>query len=299
MKNIPVIIVSGLILALTSCREKGEEADAWGNFEVVEIMISAESAGRIVSIDAPEGSITEKGTIIAVTDTVMLHLQKDELRAAMNTITAKVIALRSQNEIIRQQIANLDVNINRTMRMVEDQAATLKQLDDLTGQRSVMEIQIRANNSQATAVEAEKRVLEAKLSLLEEQISRCTVRAPALGTIIERYVEAGEITAPGKPIAKIADLTTMKLKVYVSGAQLGMAVPGASCRIRVDEGTRDWRYYDGIIANVSPRAEFTPKIIQTKEERVNLVYAVTIEVQNDGFIRSGMPGEAIFYKQTE
>jgi HlyD family secretion protein len=299
MKRIILLIVTGLTVVLGSCKEKAEEADAWGNFEVLEVMIASESAGRIINISAPEGQIIEKGGRIALTDTVMLHLQKNELSAAMNTISSKVAALRAQNDIMRQQITNLEVNINRVKKMVDDQAAPIKQLDDLTGQKSVLETQIKANNAQVNAVEAEKNVLKAKLSQLDEQISRCTLLAPSRGTIIERYAEEGEITAPGKPVAKLADLTIMKLKVYISGAQLGIAVPGASCRIRVDEGANDYRYYDGTITIVSSKAEFTPKIIQTKEERVSLVYAVTIEVLNDGFIRTGMPGEAIFSKLTE
>lgn len=288
------IILAIILAIISSCRSGDPEADAWGNFEVTEITISSETGGRLLLVNAPEGRIVERGTIIAIADTSMLILQRNEILATISTIRTRVSALGSQNAITSQQIANLDINIDRTTKMVDDQAATQKQLDDLNGQKEVLKKQILANQAQANAVAAEIKVLESKLEQLNEQISRCTVRSPASGTIIARYAEEGEITAPGKPLAKIADLKTMKLKVYVSGAQLGMVVPGATCTVRTDEGQTGYRNYEGTITIVSPKAEFTPRIIQTKEERVNLVYAVTIEVTNDSFIRSGMPGEAIF-----
>ncbi|MFO7575139.1 MAG: HlyD family efflux transporter periplasmic adaptor subunit [Bacteroidales bacterium] len=296
MKNPIIILLPLLCILSTSCREKDTGADAWGNFEATETMVSSESGGRIIFLNAPEGSVIEKGAIVAIIDTTMLSLQKDELKAGIGTVAAKVNALMSQNSVIRQQIANLDINIERTRSMMDDQAATQKQLDDLTGQKSVLEKQAQATDSQAAATETEKRVMEARLTLLAEQISRCSVRSPVTGTILTRYIEEGEITAPGKPLAKIADLTIIQLKAWVSGSQLGLAQPGAACTVRIDEGDKGFRYYEGTIVTVSSRAEFTPKVIQTKEERVNLVYAVTIEVKNDGYIRTGMPGEVIFSK---
>jgi HlyD family secretion protein len=293
MKTTLLLLLTTL-LALTSCNSGSEEADARGNFEVTELTISSESAGRILLIDAPEGRIVEKGSLVAVIDTTMMHLQKSELSAAAATIRSKVAVIRSQNAIIRQQIDNLNTNISRTEKMVGDNAATQKQLDDLTGQRAVLEKQIDANNSQSAAIMSEVAVLAAKEQLLNEQIARCRVVAPSTGTVLVRYSEAGEMTTPGRPLVKIADLKTMRLKVYASGAQLGQAVIGSTCTVRVDDGSRGYRNYTGTITTVSEKAEFTPKIIQTKEERVTLVYAVIIEVENDGFIKSGMPGEAIF-----
>ena len=296
MKKSTLISLLLLCIIPLACREKETEADAWGNFEATETMMSSESAGRIVFISAPEGIIVEKGSVIAIIDTTLLSIQKKEIRAGIATIVAKVNALRLNNSVIRQQIANLDISIERTKRMIDDQAATLKQLDDLTGQKAVLERQIQVNDAQATAIETEKRVLEVRMAQTEEQISRCSVRAPVTGTIMKRYAEVGEVAAPGKPIARIADLTTMKLKAFVSGAQLGQVQPGRDCKVRVDNGRKEFRYYEGTISTVASRAEFTPRIIQTKEERINLVYAVTILVTNDGFIRTGMPGEAIFNK---
>ncbi len=296
MKNTTIILLLLLSIIPISCREKDTGADAWGNFEATETMISSESGGKVIYINAREGSIIEKGDIVAVIDTIMPHLQRIEIEAGISAISAKAKALRSQNNVISQQVTNLDVNIERTEKMLSDQAATQKQLDDLTGQKSVLLRQAEANNSQAAATETEISVMKARLLQIEEQISRCYVKSPASGTILTRYTEEGEITAQGKPLVKIADLNTMKLKAWVSGAQLGLAQPGAICSVRVDEGEKGYRYYEGLIATISPKAEFTPKIIQTKDERVNLVYGVTIEVKNDGFIRTGMPGEVIFIK---
>jgi HlyD family secretion protein len=289
-----LLLLTTALLVLPSCNNGGNEPDAMGNFEVTELTIASEVAGRILFIDAPEGRLVEKGSLLAVVDTTTMHLQKGELKAAAGSIRSKVAAITSQNEIIRQQIDNLNKNIARTEKMIGDNAATEKQLDDLNGQKAVFEKQIAANKTQAAAIMSEISVLSAKEQLLNEQITRCKVVAPASGTVLVRYSEAGEITSPGKPLLKIADLKTMRLKVYVSGAQLGQAQIGSTCNVRVDDGASGYRNYTGTITTVSEKAEFTPKIIQTKEERVTLVYAVTIEVENDGFIKSGMPGEANF-----
>jgi HlyD family secretion protein len=178
--------------------------------------------------------------------------------------------------------------------MLKDDAATKKQYDDLTGQVAVIQKQIDANNTQKASVADELAVYRSKKATLNEQILRCTVRSPLGGTVLERYAEAGEITAAGKPLVKIADLSVIKLKVYVSGAQLGKIKTGQGCKVRIDNGKKGYVTFPGTVSYISGKAEFTPKIIQTREERVTFVYAVTIDVKNDGSMKSGMPGEAIF-----
>jgi HlyD family secretion protein len=178
--------------------------------------------------------------------------------------------------------------------MLKNDAATQKQYDDLAGQVAVLEKQIAANDTQKASVAAELMVFESRKATLNEQIIRSCVKSPLKGTVIEKYAEAGEITAAGKPLVKIADLSVIKLKVFVSGAQLGGIKTGQDCTVRVDDGNKGYKSYTGTISHISEKAEFTPKIIQTKEERVTLVYAVTIDVINDGTMKSGMPGEAIF-----
>jgi HlyD family secretion protein len=292
MKTRSLIIIAALILA--GCKNGADEADAYGNFEATEVIVSSETSGRIIKFEVTEGTEIEKGVEIALIDTTFFHLQKAEIDAGMKSVRTRISSINAQNDILRQQIANLNVNINRIGNMLKDDAATKKQYDDLTGQVAVLEKQIAANNTQKSSIAAELSVYESKKSTLNEQATRSSVKSPLKGTIIEKYSEAGELTAAGKPLVKIADLSLMKLKVYVSGAQLGSIKIGKDCTVRVDDGKKGYASFTGTISYISGKAEFTPKIIQTKEERVTLVYAVTIDVRNDGTMKSGMPGEAIF-----
>ena len=292
MKTSTLIIIVSLLIA--GCKNKSDQADAYGNFEATEVIVSAETSGRILKFDVTEGTEIDQGTEIALIDTVLFHLQKAEIIAGMKGVRTRINSINAQNDVLSQQITNLNVNIARTENMLKNDAATQKQYDDLTGQAAVIEKQIAANNTQKASVAAELSVYESKTATLNEQIIRSCVKSPLKGTVIEKYAEAGEIAAAGKPLVKIADLSVIKLKVYVSGAQLGSIKTGQNCTVRVDEGNKEYKSFPGTISYISGKAEFTPKIIQTKEERVTLVYAVTIDVKNDGTMKSGMPGEAIF-----
>lgn len=293
MKNSTLILIAAALLE--GCSNKTGEADAFGTFEATEVIVSAETSGKILRFDAAEGSEIDEGAELALIDTTLFHLQKQELDAGMKSVRTRIATIDAQNAILEQQIANINVNIARIENMLKDDAATKKQYDDLTGQVAVLEKQIAANNTQKSSVGAELQVMQSKKATLNEQLARSHVKSPLKGTIIEKYSEAGELTAAGKPLVKIADLSVMKLKVYVSGAQLGSIKVGQECTVRVDEGEKGYKSFSGNISYISGKAEFTPKIIQTKEERVTLVYAVTIEVRNDGTMKSGMPGEALFF----
>jgi HlyD family secretion protein len=292
MKTRSLIFIAAVIL--TGCKNKTDQADAYGNFEATEVIVSAETSGRILKFDVTEGTEIDKDYEIAMIDTTMFHLQKGEIEASMKGVRTRISSINAQNDILRQQIDNLDVNIARIENMMKDDAATKKQYDDLTGQVAVLEKQIAANNTQKASIAAELSVFESKKATLNEQVFRSCVKSPLKGTLIEKYAEAGEIAAAGKPLAKIADLSLIRLKVYVSGAQLGSIKTGQEVTVRIDKGKKDYSSFTGKISYISGKAEFTPKIIQTKEERVTFVYAVTIDVVNDGSIKSGMPGEAIF-----
>jgi HlyD family secretion protein len=292
MKTRSLIIIAALLL--TGCKNKSDQADAYGNFEATEVTVSAETGGRIISLNPAEGTTIEKGDIIALIDTTLLHLQKNEIDAGMRSTASHISSINAQNDILKQQIGNLNTDIARIKNMLKDDAATKKQYDDLTGQVAVIQKQIDANNTQKASVADELAVYRSKKATLNEQILRCTVRSPLGGTVLERYAEAGEITAAGKPLVKIADLSVIKLKVYVSGAQLGKIKTGQGCKVRIDNGKKGYVTFPGTVSYISGKAEFTPKIIQTREERVTFVYAVTIDVKNDGSMKSGMPGEAIF-----
>jgi HlyD family secretion protein len=289
---LPILIIS----LLTGCGKESDQADAYGNFEATEVIVSAETNGRIIDFPITEGFVIEIDSEMALIDTTILHLQKNEIEASKKSIRTRINSITAQNAILEQQIINIDVNIDRFEKMLKDDAATQKQLDDLKGQKAVLQKQVEANNTQRASITSELFVADSKKSLINEQIRRSLVKSPIKGTIVEKYAEAGEITAAGKPLAKIANMSVVKLKVYVSGAQLGNIKTGESYTVRIDDGTKGYRSFSGIISHVSEKAEFTPKIIQTKEERVTLVYAVTIDVNNDGTLKSGMPGEAVFTK---
>ncbi len=288
------LIIPVILLLAAGCGRGDSEADAWGTFEAEDVIISSETSGRIVLMNVTEGTEVVGGAVIAVTDTVMAVLQRAELDAVTAQAQARLAGIAAQDAVIRQQMDNLNINIDRTRLMLTDGAATQKQLDDITGQMEVLRRQSDANNTQRLAVAAEMQGVGAKRALLNEQIARSTIRAPFDATVIETYASAYEVTAAGKPLARIADMKTMELKVWVSGAQLAEVKLGTECTVRIDDGEKGFRDFTGTVKHVSEKAEFTPKIIQTKEERVTLVYAVTIEVPNDGSIKAGMPGEAIF-----
>lgn len=292
MKNLFTIIIT--IVFITGCKSRTDQADAFGNFEATEVIVSAETTGRILTFNTTEGAEIEKGSEIANIDTTIFHLQKAEIDAGMKSVRTRINSINAQNDVLNQQIANLNINISRIENMLRDDAATKKQYDDLTGQVAVLQKQIAANNTQKASIAAEISVYESKKATINEQMARSNVKSPLKGTVIEKYSEAGEITAAGKPLVKIADLSLIKLKVYVSGAQLGSIKTGQLCTVRTDNGKIGYSSFNGTISYISGKAEFTPKIIQTKEERVTLVYAVTIDVKNDGAMKAGMPGEVIF-----
>jgi len=235
MRNL-ISFIGCAALFLSACDRNNTEADAFGSFEAEEITVSAESSGRILRMEVSRGTMVTAGDEIALTDTTMLNLQRNELEAAMAGVAVKTRSVNAQNEILKQQMKNLSVNLERVGNMLRDEAATQKQYDDLTGQMEVLERQLAANNVQKSAISAELEVFTAKKMLIDEQLSRCLVRSPISGTIIEKYVGAGEVTSSGRPLVKMADLTLMKLRVYVSGAQLGDLRPGHTCTVRIDEG---------------------------------------------------------------
>lgn len=292
MKTRSLIIIAAILLV--GCKNKADRADAFGNFEATEVIISAETNGRILQFDPFEGAQVDKGTTIAFIDTTVFHLQKNEIEAGTKSVITRISSINAQNDILTQQIGNLNVNISRFGKMLKDNAATQKQYDDLTGQVAVLQKQIIANNTQKASVAAELSIYKSKEATVNEQIKRCAIKSPLKGTVIEKYSQSGEITAAGKPLVKIADLSVIKLKVFVSGAQLGNIKTGQKCTVRIDNGEKGFSSFTGTISYISEKAEFTPKIIQTKEERVVLVYAVNIDIINDGTLKSGMPGEAIF-----
>lgn len=292
MRNL--ICPLSLIILLSSCGGSKNEPDAWGNFESKEIMISSLVNGKIQSMPVNQGDVIKAGDLVAITDTAIFKLQITELEAKRSSVRTRLQSIDAENDIIDQQISNLETDIERVKSMLLDKAATEKQLDDLKGRLKVLEKQKEANRTRKMTVRSELNAFDAGEALLQEQLDRCYVKSPAGGTILEKYSEAGEITAAARPLVKLADLENMILKVYISGARLAEVKAGQQCKIRIDSGEKGYTEYAGRVIHIAGEAEFTPKIIQTKEERVHLVYAVKILVKNDGSLKNGMPAEAFF-----
>ena len=288
-----ILIIAAFAGLLFGCSDNKSAADAYGNFEATDVIVSAEASGKLLDFEVQEGDSAAAGEIVGLIDTTMLNLQKKELDSQREVLQSQLTAAQAQIAMAQQKLENTRLDLSRVQKMVLDDAATQKQLDDLEAAEKVMQKQVDAARAQANAVSAQIKALKARAALLDEQLLRCRIVNPLNGIVLKKYVEAFEMTAAGKPLYKIADLSSMILKVYVSGGQLHNLNLGKTCTVRIDDGKK-FIEFPGRITWISSQAEFTPKIIQTKEERVDLVYAVKINVQNDGAIKIGMPGEVLF-----
>ncbi len=283
-----------LSIYLFSCKSKPEESDAYGNFETETVLVSAESSGKILELNIERGQQMERDFMAVLVDTVPLKLRMIQLDAQKALVESKRQAVHSRIEVFKVQKETLAKNEKRTIKMLEDGASTQKQLDDIQGQMCVLDKQIASTKTEFVSITKELEVLDAQKEFLQDQLMRCFVKSPMKGTILETYVEQGELTTTGKTLFKMADLSELKLKVYVSGAQLPNIKLGQSVEVLIDKTDRENQTLTGKISWISSEAEFTPKIIQTKEERVKLVYAVHVLVKNDGTLKMGMPGEVNF-----
>lgn len=288
------LIILTLSILIFGCQSKIEKSDAFGNFETEAIIVSSESAGKILLFNVEKGQKVEPTTISAITDTVQIKLQLLQIDAKKAAVSAREQSTQSQIEIFKEQKKNLEINKARVTKMKKDGAATQKQLDDINGQISIIEKQIISTKTQFTAIVKELEVLDSQSAMLADQLKRCSVKPPITGVILETYAKQGELTAPGKPLYKIANLDKLTLKVYISGAQLSNVKTGQTVEVLIDKNENENQSLTGTIMWISSEAEFTPKIIQTKEERVKLVYAMKVSVKNDGTLKIGMPGEINF-----
>jgi HlyD family secretion protein len=282
-------------LSLWACQPEDNASDAYGNFEAREILVSSESAGKILRLDVEEGRTLNVGEVVGVIDTTALHLRKLQLLASIRTVQGKTQDVQPQINVLEEQRRNLLRERDRLKALVQEHAATQKQLDDMEGQLLVVERQITSaraqNRNLNTGILGETDPLRVQIEQIEDQIARCYIVNPINGTVLLQLAEAHEVTAPGKPLYKIADMEQMTLRVYVSGDQLPNVKVGEPVTVLVDADEKSNRTLSGTVSWVSPKAEFTPRIVQTKEQRVNLVYAVKVLVKNDGTLKIGMPGE--------
>lgn len=286
------LILTFMVMVATSCNTK-KTSDAYGNFEAIETTISAEANGRILMLNLEEGSILMQGDTVGLIDTTDLHLKRVQMMAQRSAIGSKHGNLDAQAQVYEQQKRNLEKDRNRISSLLAELAATPKQLDDVEGAMAVAQRQIVAVKSQQSGLNDEIRAIDAQIAQIEQSIKRCYITNPVKGTVLSRLAETGEVTAFGKPLYRIADLSEMELRVYISGNMLSSIKTGEKAKVLID-GPDGLKELEGVITWISPAAEFTPKIIQTRDERVNLVYAVKLKVPNDGSLKIAMPAEVNF-----
>lgn len=282
-----------LLLPMLACNQKVDSADAYGNFEAIEVLVSAESNGRIITFIPREGVTLQKDQVVVTIDTTQLFLQKVRLESGFVTLSSRINTLEAQVRANRVQLDNLEREKRRIDKLVEGGAATSKQQDDINGQLALLDAQMATIESQKASVHAERKTLEVQIRQVEDQILKCHVKNPIDGIILTKYKEQGEMAAMGQPLYKVADMGELILRAYLSGDQLSSVKIGEAVTVSFDRESGS-EEISGVVSWISPRAEFTPKIIQTREERVNLVYAIKVQVPNDGSLKIGMPGEIIF-----
>jgi len=292
MKKLQIIALSLLIFG--ACKNGEKKSDAFGNFEAVETIVSSETAGKLLSMEVKQGDQLEPGKLIAQIDTTEIILKKLQTEAQLVASATKKQNVTAQINVLKEQKKNVQTTQQRFAKMFADKAATQQQMDDINGQLNVLDKQVSATNTQFQLIASEMEVVKRQLDLFNEQLTKCQIKSPNKGTVLETYLETGELATPGKPVLKMADLSNLELKVYVSGAQLSNVKLGNDVKILIDSGAKEMQSLSGKISWISSESEFTPKIIQTKEERVKLMYAVKIVVPNDGSLKIGMPGEVVF-----
>jgi HlyD family secretion protein len=285
-----------IILIAVSCQRSEHKADAFGNFEADEVIVSAQSQGNLIRLEVTEGVILEKGQVVGKIDSAVPAFKVSQLKAQQLVHQSKLQNMDAQLNVQQEQRINMDREVKRIENLMESAAATRQQYDDLSGKLKVLDLQTEIIKGQKNTILAERSVLNAQLSEAENLLQKCTIINPLNGVVLEKYAEAGELVTPGKALYKIANISELELKVFVDGSQLSAIEIGDSANVFIDSRDNTMQSMPGIINWVSPQAEFTPKIIQTREERINMVYAVKVRVKNDGRLKIGMPGEVIFGK---
>jgi len=302
------IITALAMIILTACNRNGNKFDATGTFEADEVIVSASANGKILSLNINEGSRIAKDSVVGLVDPTDLSLQEQQVQASIAALnektsdaTPQIKMLQDQLNVQQTQLDNLLHEQARIENLLKEDAATKKQLDDINFQIesakkqmnvTQQQINVQRNNvaTQNRGILSEGKPLQKRAQQLQEQLDRTNIRNPVDGTVITKYAETGEITSNGKPLYKIADLSTLNLRAYVTGDQLPQIKLGQRVTVFVDSGAKNYRKLAGTITWVSDKAEFTPKTIQTKDERANLVYAMKVRVKNDGYLKIGMYG---------
>ena len=303
------LLVLILILLIAACGSNTMHPDATGTFEADEVIVSAEVPGKILSFNIDEGSQLPKDSVVGIIDATNLTLQKDQVDASIRALSEKTSDLKPQVKLLedqlqvqQSQLKTMEREKTRTENLLKQDAATGKQLDDINAQIDVLNKQIAVtrqqmvvNRSNTTTsnrgILSETEPLKKKVAQLEDQLQRAKILNPISGNVLAKYAEAGEVVSTGKALYKIADLSYINLRAYITGDMLPQVKTGQKVKVLIDQGKNDYKPYEGTIIWIADKAEFTPKTIQTKEERANLVYAIKIKVKNDGYLKIGMYGE--------
>lgn len=290
MKKRIVILLSFSIFGFTSCNDE-DKADGYGNFEATEIIISSEAQGKIKYFNVQEGNELEAGIQVALIDTTQLHLEKQQLLASKKTVASKSEGVFTQIEVLNEKLRLAQREQKRVKNLFAEKAATQRQVDQTEGEVAVIKQEIKNVRTKNAPIVNEIESIEAQIAKIDDLIEKSIVENPLKGIVLAQYAETGEITSFGRPLYKIADMDTLTLRVYISEPQLSDIELGQEVQVKIDSKREDMKSYPGKITWISSSAEFTPKTIQTREERANLVYGVDIKVANDGSLKIGMPAE--------
>ncbi|MBR6944380.1 MAG: HlyD family efflux transporter periplasmic adaptor subunit [Prevotella sp.] len=292
------MIIAGVVLVLSACGTKEKAYDATGTFEATETTVSAEQSGVLMTFALNEGDEIEESREVGLIDTTQIWLKIQQTKASKAVYQSQKPDMEKQIAVTLEQLAKAQKEQRRYQELVNDGAAPRKMLDDATSQVQVLQRQLAAQMSSLSvntnALNKQMAATDVQVSQLYDQLRKCHVLAPVQGTVLEKYVERGEFVAMGKPLFKIADVSKMYIRAYVTSAQLQQVKVGQQVKVFADYGGGQKKEYPGTVSWISSRSEFTPKTILTDDERADLVYAVKIAVNNDGYIKIGMYGEVKF-----
>lgn len=301
MKTIKYFFAATLLFTAISCGNRNGDTDATGVFEATEIIVSSEATGKILELNVNEGDELKKDQLIAVIDSTQLYLKKLQLEASMKGVRSRNPNVRVQIAAIQQQLETAKTEKMRIENLVNANAANRKQLDDINAQILVLEKQLAAQKetleNTSSGIGSESESIEIQIAQIEDQLKKCRILCPIDGTVLVKYAEQGEFAATGKAVLKIADTKTMYMRAYVTADQLPGIKIGQKIKVLAESGKDESREYEGTVTWISDKSEFTPKTVQTQDERANLVYAVKIAVKNDGFLKIGMYGGIIIDKK--
>jgi len=300
MKNTKIGFLFMLLLSISACKEKTNNYDASGSFEATETIIAAETNGKILQLNIEEGQQLDSGQLIGFIDSTQLHLNKLQLLQNRKAILSSRPEANVQIEALKTELSKAIQDHSRTEKLVQGGVASQKQLDDEISNIATLQAKINAQESSlrttTSSLDEQGSTVEVQMREINDQLKKCVIINPVKGTVLTKYAEQFEMAVLGKPLYKIADLSTIILRAYITGDQLNQIKIGQKVKVFTDDGKGAYKQTDGIITWVNDKSEFTPKTIQTKNERANLVYAIKVSVKNDGYLKIGMYGELTWDK---